>query len=161
MPIHSKDIAFWNLNFPPFCTIFSNDMAENWLARPLSARRTRIVLNSLRACFLSLVTLVLGGCAFWRRLLTVLLTGLACSVSSGLIADSTLATISGDGILVGVNAKFNLSEVAKPQSRLRTLRINWYPICSCQYKVYWSAKLRTVSLAKVYQIYVVVGLRSY
>jgi len=82
------------------------------------------VLSSLRACFLSSVTLVLGGCAFWGRLLTVLLTGLACSVSSGLIADSTLATISVDGTLVGVNAKFNLSTVAKPQSRLRTLRIN-------------------------------------
>ena len=99
-------------------------MAENWLARPLSAVRSRIVLSSLRACFLSLVTLVLGGCAFWRRLLTVLLTELACSVSSGLIADSTLATISVDGILVGINAKFNLSTGAKPQCRLRTLRIN-------------------------------------
>ena len=97
-------------------------MAENWLARPLSVGRNRIVLSSLRACFLSSVTLVLGGCAFWRRLLTVLLTGLACSVSSGLIADSTLATISVDGILVGINAKFNLSTVAKPQCRLRTLR---------------------------------------
>ena len=82
------------------------------------------MLSSLRACFLSLVTLVLGGCAFWRRLLTVLLTGLACSVSSGLIADSTLVTISVAGILVGVDAKFNLSAVAKPQCRLTTLRIN-------------------------------------
>ena len=81
------------------------------------------MLSSFRACFLSLVTLVLGGCAFWRRLLTVLLTELACSVLSGLTADSTLATISVAGILVGVNAKFNLSAVAKPQCRLRTLRI--------------------------------------
>ena len=99
-------------------------MAENWLARPLSAVRSRIVLSSLRACFLSLVTLVLGGCAFWRRVLTVLLTELACSVSGGLIAHSTLATISVSGILVGVNAEFNLSAVAKPQCCLRTLRIN-------------------------------------
>ena len=99
-------------------------MAENWLARPLSAGRIRIVLSSLRACFLSLVTLVLGDLAFWRRLLTVFLTELACSVSSGLIADSTLATISVAGILVGVIAKFNLSVAAKPQCRLRTLRIN-------------------------------------
>ena len=82
------------------------------------------MLSSLRACFLSLVTLVLGGCAFWRRLLTVLPTELACSVSSGLIADSTLVTISASGILVGVNAEFNLSAVAKPRCRLRTLRIN-------------------------------------
>ena len=41
-----------------------------------------------------LVMLGLGGCAFWRRLLAVLLTESVCSVSSGLIADSTLATIS-------------------------------------------------------------------
>ena len=107
-----------------FFTIFSNDMAENWLARPLSAVRSRIVLSSFRACFLSLVTLVLGGCAFWRRLLTVLLTELVCSVSGGLIADSTLATISVSEILVGVNVEFNLSAVAKPQCCLRTLRIN-------------------------------------
>ena len=40
-----------------------------------------------------LVMLGLGGCAFWRRLLAVLLTESVCSVSSGLIADSTLATI--------------------------------------------------------------------
>ena len=31
----------------------------------------------------------------------------ACSASSGLIADSTLATISVAGMLVGVTAKFN------------------------------------------------------
>ena len=36
----------------------------------------------------------LGGCAFWRRLFAVLLTEKVCSVSSGLITDSTLATIS-------------------------------------------------------------------
>ena len=42
---------------------------------------------------MSLLMLGLGGCAFWR-LLTVLLTESACSVSSGLIADSTLATFS-------------------------------------------------------------------
>ena len=41
-----------------------------------------------------LVMLGLGGCAFWRRLLAVLLTESVCFVSSGLIADSTLATIS-------------------------------------------------------------------
>ena len=41
---------------------------------------------------MSLVILGLGDFAFWRRLLTVLLTESACSVhvSSGLIADSTL-----------------------------------------------------------------------
>ena len=49
-----------------------------------------ILLLSFEGCFM----LGLGGCAFWRRLLTVLLTELACSVSSGLIADSSLATFS-------------------------------------------------------------------
>ena len=53
---------------------------------------------------MSLVILGLGGFAFWRRLLTVLLTESDCSVSSGLIADSTLATISVAGLLVGVIA---------------------------------------------------------
>ena len=41
-----------------------------------------------------LVMLGLGGCAFWRRLFAVLLTEEVCSVSSGLITESTLATIS-------------------------------------------------------------------
>ena len=53
---------------------------------------------------MSLVILGLGDFAFWRRLLTILLTESACSVSSGLIADSTLATISVAGIFVGVIA---------------------------------------------------------
>ena len=48
----------------------------------------------LRDCCIPLVMLGLGGCAFWRRLLAVLLNKSVCSVSSGLIADSTLATIS-------------------------------------------------------------------
>ena len=43
---------------------------------------------------MSFIMLGFGGCAFWRRLLTVLLTESACSVSGGLIADSTLATFS-------------------------------------------------------------------
>ena len=29
MFIHLKDIAFRNLDFPPFCAIFSNKVAEN------------------------------------------------------------------------------------------------------------------------------------
>ena len=43
---------------------------------------------------MSLLMLGLGGCAFWRRLLTVLLAESACSVSSGLIADLPFATFS-------------------------------------------------------------------
>ena len=61
----------------------------------------------LRACFISLVILGSGGLAFWRIEFTFLLTVSACSASSGLIADSTLATISVAGMLVGVTAKFN------------------------------------------------------
>ena len=53
-----------------------------------------ILLLAFEGCFMSLLMLGLGGCAFWRRLLTVLLAELACSVSSGLITDSTLATFS-------------------------------------------------------------------
>ena len=53
---------------------------------------------------MSLVVLGLGGFAFRRKLLTVLLTESDCSVSSGLIANSTLATISVAGLLVGVIA---------------------------------------------------------
>ena len=53
-----------------------------------------VILLAFEGCFMSLLMLGLGGCAFWRRLLTVLLAESACSVSSGLIADSTLATFS-------------------------------------------------------------------
>ena len=52
------------------------------------------------------------------------LTESDCFLSNCLIADSTLATISVAGILVGVIAKFNPSAAAKPQCRLRTLRID-------------------------------------
>ena len=60
----------------------------------------------LRACFISLVILGSGGLAFWRIELTFLLTVSACSASRRLIADSTLATISVAGMLVGVTAKY-------------------------------------------------------
>ena len=53
-----------------------------------------ILLLAFEGCFMSLLMLGLGGCAFWRRLLTVLLTESACSVSSGLIAGLTLAPFS-------------------------------------------------------------------
>ena len=80
------------------------------LARPLSAGRIIIKLSCfkfLRASCISFVMSGLGGLACWRTLFTDLCTVSACSESSVLMADSTLATISAAGMLVGVTAKFN------------------------------------------------------
>ena len=63
--------------------------------------------NFLRASCISFVMLGLGGSACWRMWLTDLLTEFACSESSVLMVDSTLATISVAGMLVGVTANFN------------------------------------------------------
>ena len=63
--------------------------------------------NFLRASCISFVMLGLGGSACWRMLLTDLLALSACSESSILMVDSTLATISVAGMLVGVTVKFN------------------------------------------------------
>ena len=62
----------------------------------------------LRASGISLVMLGLGGLACQRTLLTVCFTVSACSESSVLIADLTLATISMAGMLDGVSATLSL-----------------------------------------------------
>ena len=73
----------------------------------------RIVIVSscfrfLRASHISLVMLGQGGLACQRILLTVCLTVSACSESSVLIADLTLATFSMAGMLDGVSATLSL-----------------------------------------------------
>ena len=62
----------------------------------------------LRASRISLVMLDLGGLACQRILLTVCLTVSACSESSALIADLTVATFSMAGMLDGVSATLSL-----------------------------------------------------
>ena len=84
-------------------------MSWTILARPLSAGRTVIVSSCfrfLRASYISFVMLGLGGLACLRITFTVRLTVSACSESSVLIVDSTLATISVTGMLDGISAKF-------------------------------------------------------
>ena len=89
------------------------------------------------------------------------LTESACSVSNGLIADSTLATISVAGILVGVIAKFNPFCSSKTSVSLKDLedRLITHTLWSIQGVLVGERGLSP--LARVYQICVVVGLWSY